>query len=474
MGGTDWEKPSPRQSRLKWPTVALVVAAVVAVGLGARGGSAEPPGSLAVEPDQSSTPSPSPSRRPSPSARPSARPTPTPSESVLPGEWAAFPPSPLGAVFEVGVASTGDQLLLWGGARTPYAQRRLFSADGASFDIDRSGEQLGDRRFDGAWRPFPPAPLKGRTGHAIAWTGAELIVWGGQGQAEIFADGAAYDPRVERWRALAPSPMSPRTGAGAVWTGTELLVLGGWDHGGPLDDAAAYHPLTNTWRLLAPAPPGLTGALEVQGLWDGESAVVWAPYPSPNGTGLARYDPVQDRWTSLPTPPGRSSEPLTAVAWSGTELYAVRAAPGGLGLWSLAKDELIWQERPSPLPDQSYPFFATWTGSRLVVLTSEALSMRAQFFDPRRRTWSATVPTTRGAFGPPYPSASTAEELFVLAGGPGVGVAYRVPAIPPRTHGSCPPWSCLPSAVPQPSRIGTSLTAASTAAPSLEHRTLPI
>ena len=62
--------------------------------------------------------------------------------------------------------------------------------------------------FDAAeqtWRPTAPAPLEPRALMASAWTGSELLVWGGwSGKygyefAEAFlGDGAAYDPATAR------------------------------------------------------------------------------------------------------------------------------------------------------------------------------------------------------------------------------------------------------------------------------------
>lgn len=436
MGGADWEKPSGhRQSRAKRRTVALLVGGVLITALVARAVIAEPPGTLAVAPEPSLTPGPSPSPRPSQSARPSPRPTPTP-PGALPGEWETFPPSPLGEVFEVGAVSTGSQVLMWGGVRNPFGTRRTFSADGAAFDIDGSGDQPGDRRFDGSWRSLPPAPLAPRVGHAIAWTGAELVVWGGQGATEFIDDGAAYDPGGDLWRPLATSPLSPRAGASAVWTGAEMVVLGGWDNAGSLDDSAAYDPITDSWRPLAPAPPGLAGAYEVQGLWDGESVVVWTPMPSPNGTGLARYRPDEDRWTSLPAP-GRAEGLLSGVVWSGRELYAVhevRSSQQGVGLWSLPKDAPAWQERPSPPLQRGYPLFAVWTGSQLAVVADDS-ALRAQFFDPAVGTWSYSPPSTLDPTSPvpPGPVLPTGEDVVVLTGGPRAGVAYPFPPVPSPT-----------------------------------------
>jgi hypothetical protein len=62
------------------------------------------------------------------------------------------------------------------------------------------------------------------------WTGAEVIIWGGQSPFafEFFNTGGRYDPRKDVW-----SPMSikgapePRRNHTAVWTGSEMIIWGG-------------------------------------------------------------------------------------------------------------------------------------------------------------------------------------------------------------------------------------------------------
>ena len=59
--------------------------------------------------------------------------------------------------------------------------------DGLAYDPDRN-----------RWSPLPQAPLLGRTDPTAAWTGTQLIVWGGekpgQNVASAFYDGAAFTP----------------------------------------------------------------------------------------------------------------------------------------------------------------------------------------------------------------------------------------------------------------------------------------
>lgn len=69
------------------------------------------------------------------------------------------------------------------------------------------------------WRLLAPAPVVPR----IAWTGQEMLVWGGQSGSRYFDDGAAYDPAPDRWRALPASPLAARF-TFAVWSGTQMLV----------------------------------------------------------------------------------------------------------------------------------------------------------------------------------------------------------------------------------------------------------
>ena len=70
---------------------------------------------------------------------------------------------------------------------------------------------LDQSAVDAAWRDLPPGPLGERIEVAGAWTGQELVVWGGLGWssdgAELsLGDGAAFDPATGSWRALPPAP----------------------------------------------------------------------------------------------------------------------------------------------------------------------------------------------------------------------------------------------------------------------------
>ncbi|MGH9280660.1 MAG: hypothetical protein ACRD12_21525 [Acidimicrobiales bacterium] len=188
-----------------------------------------------------------------------------------------------------------------------------------------------------AWRSVAVAPLGGRFLAAVAWTGREMLVWGGdscEGACDpaalrTHADGAAYDPLADRWRSLPVSPLSPRFGSLVAWTEREVVIWGGSAGDDFLADGAAYDPDTNSWRLLAPSPltarfgvpPGTVA--QVPGVWTGKELLVWGqgagvedPEPAlPQGAG---YEPGADIWRLLPTAPAlpRIVDPV----WTGKEM----------------------------------------------------------------------------------------------------------------------------------------------------------
>ena len=66
----------------------------------------------------------------------------------------------------------------------------------------------------------------------MVWTGTRAIVWGGDNNTgTLFSDGFLFDPIANAWAPItnAGAP-SPRTYPGGVaWTGSQLIVWGGHD-----------------------------------------------------------------------------------------------------------------------------------------------------------------------------------------------------------------------------------------------------
>lgn len=140
---------------------------------------------------------------------------------------------------------TGSRMLVWGGTG-PGTCPLMYCGDGASYDP-----------ITDTWRPLSGTGAPGpRVWHTAAWTGTEMLIWGGQSASGALGDGARYNPTTDAWRPLsAVGAPSPRWGHTAVWTGSELLIWGGTSDarsGQGRGDGAAYNPVTDTWRPISP------------------------------------------------------------------------------------------------------------------------------------------------------------------------------------------------------------------------------
>lgn len=132
------------------------------------------------------------------------------------------------------------------------------------------------------------APLRGREGHSVVWTGNEVIVWGGRA-GDALADGAAYDPEADTWRTIAtPSGFTGRYGHTAVWTGEEMLVTQGRNAAGVESDSMLYSPRSDTWRAAA-AAPNITNSVDRFAL-DGGAVVL-------SERAVHHYDADADDWS---------------------------------------------------------------------------------------------------------------------------------------------------------------------------------
>jgi N-acetylneuraminic acid mutarotase len=217
--------------------------------------------------------------------------------------WREMSPSSLCGRYNASVAWTGQELLIWGGESCAGAS---CPNDGAPHLSDGSAYNVANN----AWRKMADSPLTSREAAATVWTGTEMLVWGGTSGQALLADGAAYNPAEDTWRPIAGSALSPRTGSAAAWTGREMLVWGG----GETADGAAYDPAADRWRPMAASP--LAGRTLPVTAWTGRELVVWS------GSGLgdgAAYDPATDQWRMIARSPipGRFAP---ATVWTGREL----------------------------------------------------------------------------------------------------------------------------------------------------------
>jgi N-acetylneuraminic acid mutarotase len=238
------------------------------------------------------------------------------------GSWRTLPEAPVEPTVEA-FAWTGDALLVWG-------------ADG------EGSATIAYRPATNDWTRLEDGPLESRHRAASVWTGRELAIWGGcravggECQDPIpgdeLADGARFDPRSNRWRKLPPAPVAPRDYAAAAWTGREMIVWGGSGGSSELPFVgAAFDPGRDRWRVLA-ASPLSERRIYHSLVWTGAEVVVWAGEEGEGGAlanlraNGARYDPRNDTWAELPAAPSGPRR-THGAAWTGSGMIVAGGFP---------------------------------------------------------------------------------------------------------------------------------------------------
>lgn len=263
-----------------------------------------------------------------------------------------------------------------------------------------------------------PATRTLRTSPVTAFTGAEYLVWSGEAGANDTsqrADGFAVDVRTGEVRSIPVAPIDPRSGATGVWTGSELIVCCGTGQadGYRVDtrSAAAWDPATGEWRTLARPPEAIARSYPTS-VWTGDLMIVVA-----TGPAAAAYDPGTDRWAEIPVPPivGRRPESI----WTGNEMvvwdshwgsgealmYPLTGALADRG-WTWAPGSDAWSELPA-LPEGSRTRLGSiaWTGRDVVVwgqsTHNDALGVGARW-TPGADEWRPIAPSPQGPVADAY------------------------------------------------------------------------
>lgn len=231
------------------------------------------------------------------------------------------------------------------------------------------------------WRRFA-IDLVSRGGHAAAWTGDDLFVWGGDVCAlpdDTFADGARWDPFLHTTTPIADAP-GAASFAATVWMGDRLFVYGGECHADVcLERGVIYDPARDRWDGIATenAPEPYAGRRTVE--WNGNEVMVWGGSPESSG----RYFVAVDAWQSFP-------EPAFALGagpsvWTGTEFIVWDGRTGG------AFDPITntWRElQRVDAPVGVTTPQAVWTGREMIVIGEDG----GAHYDPANDTWTPVTP----------------------------------------------------------------------------------
>ncbi len=234
----------------------------------------------------------------------------------------------------------------------------------------------------------------GRYYHTAVWTEAEMIVWGGQIDSDLYLNsGARYNPETDSWITMVVPPLS---NLAAVWTGAELIIWGkDTDYGIEPNHGVKYNLATDSWTVLSTtnAP---SSRLSCSAIWTGTEMIIWGGYDPDSYIALnsgGRYDSVADSWiaTSLVDAPSGGSG-YTAI-WTGSDMIVWGGGTEGkynsiLDIWSAISKV----DAPSERVNHS----AVWTGTEMIIWGGEdgpsSVVNTGARYNPVSDTW-ATMST---------------------------------------------------------------------------------
>jgi N-acetylneuraminic acid mutarotase len=310
-------------------------------------------------------------------------------------------------------AWTGDEVLVWGG-------------------IDSLNNHLNDgSRYcpsTQSWTAITSTAAPSvRGNHEAVWTGTEMLVWGGDDGSAFPRTGGRYDPFLNRWGSISMNgaPLGRRFHT-VVWTGTEMIVWGGEDGTNYFGDGAAYDPATDTWRPL-PSQGAPSPRIFHTSVWTGTEMIVWGGYDGLNRVNNgARYNPVSDTWVTMADLSSgvlpRPERSRHGAVWTGTEMIIW----GGVGQFSLENDGARYDPVMNSwtaisglgAPTMRYFHTAAWTGTEMIVwggLDTQLISTGGKY-NPSTDSW-----TSMSTVGVPLPRwwpavVWTGNELMVWGG----------------------------------------------------------
>jgi N-acetylneuraminic acid mutarotase len=287
---------------------------------------------------------------------------------------------------------TGTEMVVWGGCDDPFCFTRLNSGGRYTPQSD-------------TWRPtsMAGAPV-GRYWFSAAWTGSQVLVWGGcdsqtcgpGGNADPDGTntGGRYDPVADTWQSLpvtAATP-APRWGAAAAWTGSQLLVWGGLDgHSGALGTGGRYDLATNQWLPVSNAQAPVARSSHRM-VWTGSEAIVWGGTGNDDDTydivTGGRYTPATDSWQPTSTanvPQGRAGHSAVwtgreMIVWGGCRDLNCQTPLRTGGRYNPVTDSWVATstlEAPSARDSHS----AVWTGTEMIVFGGEWGARNPTVFD---------------------------------------------------------------------------------------------
>jgi hypothetical protein len=159
---------------------------------------------------------------------------------------------------------SGREMIVWGG-----------------YDNDGSGYLNTGGRYNPSTDSWTATSLtnapSGRDFHAAAWTGSEMIVWGGYDGSSYLNTGGRYNTSTDSWTATSTNnALTARQDPSAIWTSSEMIVWGGDTGGTVFNTGGRYNPSTDSWRATSTTnAPSARTSLPLPAFWTGSEMIVW-------------------------------------------------------------------------------------------------------------------------------------------------------------------------------------------------------
>lgn len=199
-----------------------------------------------------------------------------------------------------------------------------------------------DAQEKGVWQTYTyPDNFHTRDWAATAWTGKELLYWGGssterqadewagfnadgqymQGNGFYFTDGWRINPHTGEFRKMAASGLPIIIdGYQSVWTGKQLFVWGNTAGGQGIHKLYDYE--TDTWKAVSPTGAPYANRMLSDLIWTGEEVFTWG---GKNYDGSAQYNdgylynPTTNTWRKAAESPLNARDGVS-ILWTGTEV----------------------------------------------------------------------------------------------------------------------------------------------------------
>jgi uncharacterized protein (TIGR02145 family) len=271
----------------------------------------------------------------------------------------------------------------------------------------------------GVWKSLPyPDNFIARDWAATAWTGDEVLYWGGSGggseaqnaKAEgrdmpgngfYFTDGWKINPKTGEFKKMPPSGLPIQIeGYRSVWTGRYLFVWG--NTVGTYGVHKLYDNQTNTWKAVSATNAPHGNRMLTSLIWTGEEVFTWGGDTYEGNKYMSDgyfYNPTTNKWRKAATSI-LSPRQVVSIVWTGKEIVIW----GGWG--KSATNQLIYLNDGAtynPVTNQwkriaDNPFHkgqsdkVIWTGKECLFLTtiSENIDVKGLFsfaYNPTTNEW---------------------------------------------------------------------------------------